>query len=186
MIIIVVFSAITGLHRLLSLRFQVSLHYSFYGTLFRATVNFHVDGRGLVYSYVLITFSSCILPPLVFPPFLRHAFIFCLHLVLFSWRSQSGGVGGFWVGAVACIVLLVLDGPAIALRDRPLSPRYHGPVVDLMFYRYTAFGFYFLMYMCAKNVLLTSFQPFSRGLFIRRHAFRVYFERSCLPIRRSL
>lgn len=75
--------------------------------------DFHVDGRGLVYSYVLIAFSSCILPPF-FPPFLRHAFIFCLHLVLFSWRSQSGGVGVL-VGAVVCIVLLVLDGPAIAL-----------------------------------------------------------------------
>jgi hypothetical protein len=65
-----------------------------------------------MYSYVLIAFFFLHLA-LSFSPFSRHAFISCLHLVLFSWRLQSGGVG-FLVGAVVCIVL-VLDGPAIAL-----------------------------------------------------------------------
>jgi hypothetical protein len=153
MIIIVVSSAMTGLHRLLSLRFQVSLHYSFYGALFRATVNFHVDGRGLVYSYVLITFFFLHFAPFCFPSLSQTCFHFLPSSRPLFVALAVGWCGGVLVGAVACIVLLVLDGPAIALRDRPLSPRYHGPVVDFDDLSLCCIWVLFLMYMCAKNVL---------------------------------
>lgn len=80
-----------------------------YGTL--GYGDFHVDGRGLMYSYVLVV--PFYILPFSFPPFLNGALIFHIHINLL-WRLQSGGVG-FLVGAIVCIVLLVLDGPAIAL-----------------------------------------------------------------------